>query len=86
MDPQESEEARAAIVKAVETQLADGDPPETAATLDRLLAEGHARDAAVRLIGCALADEMFRIMNEEREYDRDRYVGLLQRLPRMPWD
>lgn len=86
MDEQQSEEARAAIMKAVETQLADGDPPETAETLERLLAEGHSRDDAVRLIACVLADEMFRIMQQEQEYDRDRYVGLLQRLPRVPWE
>lgn len=86
MDDEESELARQAIFEAVETQLADGDPPETAGTLDRLMADGHPREEAIRLIGCVLADEMFRIMKTEREYDHARYVGLLRRLPELPWD
>ncbi len=86
MDEEQSEQTRAAILEAVETQLADGDPPETAEALDRLLAEGYPRDEAVRLIGCALADEAFQIMKHEREYDRARYVGLLRKLPDLPWD
>lgn len=86
MDEEQSEQARAAIMEAVETQLADGDPPEAAETLERLLAEGYSRDDAVRLIGCALADEMFQIMKHEREYDGIRYVGLLRKLPDMPWE
>ena len=85
MDDERSEYARAALLKAVETQLVDGDPPETAETLDRLLAEGYSRDEAIRLISGALADEMFQIMQREREYDRDRYVGLLHKLPTLPW-
>lgn len=86
MDEEQSEEVRAAIMQAAETQLADGDPPEAAETLDRLLAEGYPRDEAVRLIGCALGDEMFQIMKHEREYDRARYVGLLRKLPQLPWE
>lgn len=86
MDEEESEYARAAVFKAIETQLSDGDPPETGETLDRLLEEGYSRDEAMRLIGCALADEMFQIMKQEREYDRSRYVALLRKLPTLPWD
>lgn len=86
MDEEQSEQARAAIIGAVEAQLTDGDPPEAAETLERLLAEGYSRDEAVRLIGCALADEMFQIMKHEREYDHARYVGLLRKLPDAPWE
>ncbi|MDZ7828687.1 MAG: hypothetical protein U5K33_04075 [Halofilum sp. (in: g-proteobacteria)] len=86
MDKEESEQARAAIFEAVDSQLKDRDPPETAETLDRLLEEGHSRDEAYRLIGCVLADELFQIMKHEREYDRARYVQLLQNLPALPWE
>ncbi len=85
MNEEQSEQARAAILEAVETQLSDGDPPEAAEALDRLLAEGYARDEAVRLIGCAMADETFQIMKHEREYDHARYVRLLRKLPQLPW-
>ena len=84
MDEEQSEQAKAAILKAVESQLADGDPPEAAQTLERLLAEGHSRDDAVQLIGSALADELFEIMKHEREYDHSRYVRLLNQLPETP--
>lgn len=86
MNEEDSEQARAAIFQAVETQLSDGDPPETAETLKRLLGEGYSRDEAYRLIGCALADELFQIMKHEREYDHARYVRLLRNLPNLPWE
>ncbi len=86
MDGEQSEQAQAAIFKAIDTQLEDGDPPETAETLERLMGQGYSRDEAYRLIGCALADELFRIMKHECEYDRGRYVRMLRDLPRMPWE
>jgi len=86
MDEEGSEAARAALFQAIDQQVANGDPPETAETLNRLLEAGHSRDEAYRLIGCALGDEMFHVMKEEREYDAARYVRLLQALPDMPWE
>ena len=86
MNEEDSERARAAIFEAIDTQLAEGEPPETAETLDRLMNEGHDRDEAYRLIGSVLADEVFRIMKHEREYDAERYIRLLKKLPQMPWD
>ncbi len=84
IDPEHSEEVRAALLRAVETQVRDGDPPETAQTLERLMGEGYPRDEAVRLIGFVLADELFQIMKQEREYDHERFVRLLTRLPETP--
>jgi len=86
MDEEESELARAAIFEAIDTQLADGEPPETAETMKRLMDDGYSQDEAYRLIGCVLADEMFEVMKYEREYDNERYVRLLRKLPTMPWD
>jgi len=82
----ESEQARKAIFQAIDTQLADGDPPETAEALERLLGQGYSRDDAYRLIGAAIADETAAIMKYGREFDRARFVGLLKRLPSMPWE
>lgn len=86
MNGEEPEQARAAIFQAIETQLEDGEPPETAETLSRLLEEGYSRDEAFRLIGCVLADEMFQLVKHEREYDGARYVRLLKNLPTLPWE
>jgi regulator of protease activity HflC (stomatin/prohibitin superfamily) len=86
MDEDEAKQVRAAIFQAVDQQLADGDPPEAQETLERLMAEGYTRNDAREYIACAMADEMFQIMQREREYDRARYVNLLRRLPTLPWE
>lgn len=86
MDDEDAELARAAILEAVETQIEEGEPRETSETLERLVAEGYPREEAIRLIGCVLASEMFEIMQQEREYDRARYVQALSRLPHLPWE
>lgn len=86
MDEEEAKQIRAAIDRAVDQQLADDDPPEAAETLERLIEEGFSREEARQYIACAMADEMFQIMKRERQYDRARYVNLLQRLPTLPWE
>lgn len=82
----QSDKAQKAIFQAIDTQLADGDPPETAEALDRLLQQGYSRDDAYRLIGAAIAEETKEIMKDGREFDRARFVGLLKKLPAMPWE
>jgi hypothetical protein len=77
---------RQTILEVVENQLRDGDPPETAATLERLIKEGQSREAAVELIAAVLAAEIFNVMKTKKPYDNARYVGRLKQLPDMPWD
>jgi hypothetical protein len=77
---------RGGIRKAVSEQLRAGDPPETRATFERLLAAGIAREEVWRLLSCVLATEMFEIAREQREYDHDRYVAMLNALPTLPFD
>lgn len=86
MNEPKSELARAAIFEAIDTQVADGEPPETVETLKRLMDDGYSRDEAYRLIGCVLADELSQMMQHEREYNNERYTRLLYELPKMPWD
>jgi hypothetical protein len=76
---------RQAILDVVNNQLRDGTPPETAATLERLVREGHSRDQALELIGAVVASEIFEVLKEGRVYDSARYVAALQALPRLPW-
>ena len=71
---------------AVENQLRDGAPPETRATLERLLAEGFSRDAAAELIACVVSTEIFDVLKSGQPYQEDRYVAGLRALPRLPWD
>ena len=77
---------RRAILDVVNNQLRDGTPPETAATLERLIHEGHSRKQAMELIGGVVACEIFAVLKQGRPYDGARYVAALQALPRLPWD
>lgn len=77
---------RTMILGVVENQLRENDPPETRATLERLLADGTNHDEAMRLIGCVLSVELFDILRSGSEFDLSRYVRRLQDLPAMPWD
>lgn len=85
-DDGDREVLRAALFEAIENQLRSNDPPETRETLDRLMTEGHTREEAMKLIGCALAGEVFGILKTQAPYDNARYVANLKRLPELPWD
>jgi hypothetical protein len=77
---------RQTILEVVENQLRDGTPPETRATLARLMSEGHSRQQAVDLIGAVVSTEIFEVLQQGRPYDSARYVAALRALPRMPWE
>lgn len=77
---------RAAFLEIVDNQLKMGDPPETRATLERLIASGSSRREARRLIACVVATEFYEIIKEKREFDSKQFVERLNRLPEMPWD
>ena len=71
---------RDAFLDTVVNQLETGDPPETKATFDRLIAEGHPRNHALQLIAAALRTEMNRMMSESTPFDNDRYAALLAKI------
>jgi hypothetical protein len=77
---------RRALLEVVENQLRGGMPPETRATLDRLVAAGHTREQAVELIACVVSCEVFDVLKSGRPYDEARYLAGLRALPRLPWD
>ena len=77
---------KATILEAVETQLRDGTPPITRTTLERLQNDGHSEAEAKRLIGVALAAEIYEIMKSAKPFDLVRYTRNLDRLPIMPWE
>ena len=69
-----------AFLDTVLNQLETGDPPETKATYDRLIAEGNQRNHALQLIAAALRVEMNRMMSESTPFDNDRYAELLAKI------
>ncbi|MDH5264773.1 MAG: hypothetical protein OEX21_08505 [Betaproteobacteria bacterium] len=70
-----------AFMEVVVNQLETGDPPETKATLDRLLAAGHSRGEAMQLIAAVARNEMQAMMAMARQFDNARYAQLLAKLP-----
>ncbi len=75
---------REAIMAVVDNQLRQNDPPETRETLQRLLSEGHTERDAKRLIGTAVVAEIFDVLKLRHEFDCDRFVVALRRLPELP--
>lgn len=75
---------KAAFLEAVENQLADNDPLETKETLDRLVKQGISEEDAKLYIAQAVCVEVFDVMKHQKEFDLDRYVKNLKRLPDEP--
>ena len=71
---------KASILEVVENQIRDGDPPETRQTLERLLAAGYLRKQAVEMIGSAVAEEIWAMLQESKSFDRARFNALLEQL------
>jgi hypothetical protein len=69
-----------AILEIIENQLRDNEPPETQQALNRLLAAGYSRQAAVEMIGAAVAAEIWPIIREKQPYDSERYVAALNKI------
>ncbi|NJD89238.1 MAG: hypothetical protein FIB05_14655 [Betaproteobacteria bacterium] len=74
---------RDAFMEVVVNQLETGDPPETKATLDRLMADGNSRGEAMQLIAAVARKEMQEMMSEGRAFDNARYAKLLAKLPKL---
>jgi hypothetical protein len=75
-----------AIMKVVETQLRDDDPPEARKTLQRLTASGLSEKEAKKLIRSVAALEICSIMEKKEPFQHRRYAEALARLPKLPWE
>ena len=80
------EERRRLILKVVENQIRDNDPPETRQTLRRLIKEGFSREEALELIGTVVVHEIYNILKQNENFDRKRFVAALKQLPKLPYD
>jgi hypothetical protein len=80
----DEEFAESTLSEAVENQIREGKPLAAALTLQRLLAEGHERADAVRMMAQVLAVEVRVILEQERPFDMQWYVAALQALPDLP--
>ena len=75
-----SPEYRRAMLEVVHNQLRDGTPPETRATVDRLVAGGYSREQAVEKIAGAVESEMLAVLRTRRPFDEARYTAALRAL------
>jgi hypothetical protein len=76
----------AAILKAVDNQLRDLNPPETKETYNRLVASGISDKEARRLIAVALSSEIYEMLKYKKDYSQERYVASLRKLPQLLWE
>ena len=77
---------KATIIEVVDNQLKANDPPETRFTLERLTEDGYSEKEAKELIGCVVTSEIFDVMKNKEEFNHQRFVDALNKLPRLPWD
>ena len=81
-----SHRIKKAILEVINTQISENDPPETKQTLNRLQEEGFSEEEALKLIGYVVASEVFSVLKENRQYDRDKFISALNDLPGLPWE
>lgn len=86
LPPAANPELSAAVLQVVDTQLRAGQPPETLATLRRLVAAGHTPEGARQLIAHVVVREIFDVMARGERYDAARFAAALARLPALTDD
>jgi hypothetical protein len=86
MKKTENQRLRKAILEVINTQIRENDPSETKKALSRLRKQGFSEEESLRLIGYVVASEVFSVLQETRQYDKDKYIAALNALPRLPWD
>ncbi len=83
MDDRATPQVLSALRDVLTQQIADGDPPETAATFARLRGDGVAEEVVWRLLSAVLLQELALIARDNRPFDRTGYVAALHRLPEL---
>lgn len=78
---------RAAFEEALENQLRDNNPPETAITLRRLLSEGFSEEDTRKMILSCIATNIFDVVkNKDPEKASREYIENLKNLPNAPFE
>lgn len=78
------EELAIDLIPAVEQQIDSAATPFVKVTFERLLSEEEEELEAKKLIALCLADEVELMKKEGRQFDLQRYQGLLEFLPVLP--
>ena len=86
MKKTENEKLRKAILEVIHNQIRENDPPEIKQALKRLQEQAFSEEEAIKLIGYVVASEVFSVLKENRQYDKEQYISALNDLPRLPWE
>jgi len=70
-----------AMHQIVANQLLAADPPGTWQTVQRLSALGYDWHNTMHMIAAVVSDDLYRIMQEHRQFDPDDYARRLNELP-----
>jgi uncharacterized protein YoaH (UPF0181 family) len=68
------------FIQVVDDHIESGDPPETKAAVDQLLARGRSPGQAKMLVANVVRIEMQAMMAEGREFDTAKYAAALKAL------
>ena len=74
----------AAVMRMVDHQIAEKDPPETQQTVERLLAEGYSPEHVRRMIGLLIVRELTDGLFHQAPFNLKRFIEHLRRLPEIP--
>jgi hypothetical protein len=75
---------KGSFIEVVENQIRDNDPPEAKETFERLISDGVSEEDAKIYIGQAICVEIWDTMKNKKEFNSQRYVRNLKRLPAEP--
>jgi len=68
------------IIKSVESQIKENDPPITKETYDRLLSNGRDAMTAKEMIASVIAEEIYLMMSDNRTINLDTFTQRLSEL------
>jgi hypothetical protein len=68
------------IIKSVEIQISENDPPATKKTFNRLVANGHDEATAKEMIASLIAEEIYLMLKDNRKINADIFAERLAEL------
>lgn len=77
---------RKVFLEIINNQIRDNKPPETKQTLDRLISEGISEKEAKDMIGCVVISEIFDVLKNKEDFNEQRYIAALNKLPEQSWE
>jgi len=86
MEKTADQRLREAVLEVINHQIRDNDPPETKQAFIRLKEQGFSEQEALKLVGSVVVTEVFSVIKENRQYDKEKYISALNNLPRLPWE